>query len=87
MMLAAPPQSTKLFAEGVVRGHKGVLLTSQDYASLQQCESLDDIKLFLVRWCPWRRDNTSSSALLKTTFRICLAILHASYPCIILSCS
>ena len=36
-------------AEAIVRGHKSVLLSTHDYASLQQCESLEDIKLFLVR--------------------------------------
>jgi vacuolar-type H+-ATPase subunit C/Vma6 len=32
-----------------VRGHKGALFSKNDYASLQQCESLEDVKLFLVR--------------------------------------
>ena len=32
-----------------MRGHKGALLSKNDYASLQQCETLEDIKLFLVR--------------------------------------
>lgn len=35
-------------AEGVVRGFKLGLLTSADYNNLSQCESLDDIKLYLV---------------------------------------
>jgi len=39
-------------AEAVVRGHKAALLSAADYASLQQCESLDDVKLFLVRSPP-----------------------------------
>lgn len=38
-----------LYAEGVVRGFKLGLLTSADYNNLSQCESLDDIKLYLVR--------------------------------------
>ncbi len=36
-------------AEGVVRGYKLGLLSSADYNNLSQCESLDDIKLYLVR--------------------------------------
>lgn len=35
-------------AEAVVRGFKLGLLTSADYNNLSQCESLDDIKLYLV---------------------------------------
>jgi V-type H+-transporting ATPase subunit d len=37
-----------LLAEAVVRGFKLGLLTSADYNNLSQCESLDDIKLYLV---------------------------------------
>jgi len=33
----------------VVRGHRSGLLTAADYNNLAQCESLDDIKLNLVR--------------------------------------
>jgi hypothetical protein len=33
----------------VVRGFKLGLLTSSDYNNLSQCETLDDIKLYLVR--------------------------------------
>ena len=32
-----------------MRGHKGALFSKNDYGSLQQCESLEDVKLFLVR--------------------------------------
>ena len=35
-------------AEAVVRGFKLGLLSSADYNNLAQCESLDDIKLYLV---------------------------------------
>lgn len=35
--------------EAIVRGHKGSLLTTVDYNNLCQCETLDDIKLHLVR--------------------------------------
>lgn len=38
-----------LLAEAVVRGYKLGLLTSADYNNLSQCETLDDIKLYLVR--------------------------------------
>ncbi len=37
-------------AEAIVRGHKGSLLTTADYNNLTQCETLDDIKLHLVRY-------------------------------------
>lgn len=36
-------------AEGIVRGHKSGLLSAADYNNLCQCETLDDIKLNLVR--------------------------------------
>jgi V-type H+-transporting ATPase subunit d len=36
------------FAEAIVRGHRGGLLTVPDYNNLTQCEALDDIKLNLV---------------------------------------
>lgn len=36
-------------AEAVVRGHKSGLLTAADYNNLSQCETLDDVKLNLVR--------------------------------------
>lgn len=48
-----------------MRGHKvGGMLTAVDYNNLTQCESLDDIKLNLVRHHRWflsaraRRANT-----------------------------
>lgn len=36
------------FLEATVRGCVGGFLRSEDYSNLQQCETLDDIKLFLV---------------------------------------
>ena len=39
-------------AEAVVRGHKLGLLTTADYNNLCQCESLEDIKLYLVGAAP-----------------------------------
>ncbi len=38
-----------LCIDGVVRGHRSGLLTTADYNNLCQCETLDDIKLNLVR--------------------------------------
>ena len=38
-----------VFAEAVVRGHKSGLLSTSDYNNLCQCETLDDVKLHLVR--------------------------------------
>ena len=35
--------------EAIVRGHKLGLLTTADYNNLSQCDTLDDIKLYLVR--------------------------------------
>ncbi|PWN93192.1 putative vacuolar atp synthase subunit D [Acaromyces ingoldii] len=35
------------FAEGVVRGYRASLLTSHQYASLTQCETLDDLRMQL----------------------------------------
>jgi hypothetical protein len=39
-----------LSAEAVVRGYKLGLLDTADYKNLCQCETLEDIKLYLVRW-------------------------------------
>ena len=36
------------FLEATVRGCVGGFLKSEDYSNLQQCETLDDIKLYLV---------------------------------------
>ncbi len=36
----------------MVRGHRSGLLSTADYNNLCQCESLDDIKLNLVRGIP-----------------------------------
>lgn len=41
--------SRVLCTDGVVRGHRSGLLTTADYNNLCQCETLDDIKLNLVR--------------------------------------
>lgn len=38
-----------MVAEGIVRGFRSGLLTAADYSNITQCESLDDIKLYLVR--------------------------------------
>ena len=40
-------------AEGVVRGYKLGLLTTADYNNLCQCETLEDIKLYLVGGLGW----------------------------------
>jgi hypothetical protein len=32
------------FLEGIVRGYKGELLKTQDYANLLQCDSIDGVK-------------------------------------------
>lgn len=37
------------FLEAIVRGHRAGFLGSNDYNNLCQCESLDDIKLNMVR--------------------------------------
>lgn len=44
-----PPRNACTRAEGVCRGYRSGLLTVADYNNLSQCESLDDIKLNLVR--------------------------------------
>jgi len=35
------------YAEGLVRGYRASLLTNHQYASLTQCETLDDLKMQL----------------------------------------
>lgn len=43
------------FVEAIVRGKKSELLCADDYAKLRQCESLSDLKLYLVScWCSLR---------------------------------
>lgn len=41
--------ATGAAAEAVVRGYKLGLLSTADYNNLCQCETLEDIKLYLVR--------------------------------------
>lgn len=38
-----------VLAEAIVRGHKAGLFSAAEYNNLCQCESLEDIKLHLVR--------------------------------------
>ncbi len=45
-----------IFTEGIVRGLRSGLLTAADYSNITQCESLDDIKLYLV----WEGDMSVS---------------------------
>lgn len=62
-----------------MRGHKGALLSTQDYNSIQQCETLDDIKLFLVRHC-----TSVTSFKPPNTTRGCVPLvfgpLHCCHP-------
>ena len=37
------------FLEATVRGCMGRFLRAEDYSNLQQCETLEDIKLYLVK--------------------------------------
>ena len=51
-LINVPVQEYECFdfaADAVVRGHRSGLLTTADYNNLCQCETLDDIKLNLVR--------------------------------------
>ena len=36
------------YLEGLLRGYRGGILTSADYANLCQCESIDDMKMHLA---------------------------------------
>ncbi len=56
-----PTRSPAVRADGVVRGHRSGLLTTADYNNLCQCETLDDIKLNLVRPAP-RAERTPAAA-------------------------
>ncbi len=49
MSRCAPVAATGAAAEAVVRGYKLGLLSTADYNNLCQCETLEDIKLYLVR--------------------------------------
>ena len=52
LVTGAVRNARTLCTDGVVRGHRSGLLTTADYNNLCQCETLDDIKLNLVRL--WR---------------------------------
>lgn len=54
LLLAHARAPARPGAEAIVRGYKQGLLTAADYNNLCQCESLDDIKLYLVREGCWR---------------------------------
>lgn len=43
------PVPPSLPSEAVVRGHRAGLLRAADYSALFQCETLDDVKLNLVK--------------------------------------
>ena len=49
LVMGAVCDARLLRTDGVVRGHRSGLLTTADYNNLCQCETLDDIKLNLVR--------------------------------------
>lgn len=54
-----------------MRGYKLGLLTTADYNNLCQCETLEDIKLYLVRGADWplcRPGPTAAAALDRTGF-------------------
>ena len=50
LVMGAVCDAQLLRTDGVVRGHRSGLLTTADYNNLCQCETLDDIKLNLVRF-------------------------------------
>ena len=66
----ARPHAPLPVAEAVVRGYKLGLLTTSDYNNLCQCETLEDIKLYLVgaaracvlRWCQGIHSSFHSAA-------------------------
>jgi len=37
------------YLEAILRGYRGVILTTADYANLVQCEELDDMRLHLAQ--------------------------------------
>ncbi len=67
----ALPRSFLRVAEGVVRGYKQGLLSTADYNNLCQCETLEDIKLYLVGaasfydCCHWLDCGASSTFLAR----------------------
>jgi hypothetical protein len=62
-----------VLAEAVVRGYKLGLLTTADYNNLCQCETLEDIKLYLVRGADWPlcRPGPAAAAALDLTGFLC----------------
>jgi hypothetical protein len=57
-----PGRPAALGAEAIVRGYKLGLLTPADYNNLSQCETLDDIKLYLVSLMSDRRRRAGAGA-------------------------
>jgi hypothetical protein len=39
--VSEPPLTTRSYIEGIVRGYRNTLLTSQNYNNLTQCETID----------------------------------------------
>ena len=58
-----------LWTEAIVRGHKAGLLTVPDYNNLCQCETLDDIKLHLVR--AWLSGSAGDPQLPRPVHTLC----------------
>ena len=64
-----------------MRGHKSGLLTSSDYNNLCQCESLEDIKLHLVRF-PACQHGTRQHADVKGCIVNAMSIHNVNGPLI-----
>jgi hypothetical protein len=39
--ISEPPLTARSYIEGIVRGYRNTLLTSQNYTNLTQCETID----------------------------------------------
>ncbi len=58
------------FLEATVRGCMGGFLRAEDYSNLQQCETLEDIKLYLVKKIPISKINLEKITLMQRQIQI-----------------
>ena len=58
------------FLEATVRGCMGGFLRAEDYSNLQQCETLEDIKLYLVKKYQFGKINLEKITLMQRQIQI-----------------
>lgn len=66
------------FLEATVRGYVGGFLRTEDYSNLQQCETVEDIKLYLV--IPISRSNFEQITLMGRLVQIMVLYYKMKHP-------